>query len=83
MECLKSNSIKNESPDINLENSQSNMNSCQFKEIIVVEDFEVDNGVLGLHRDVYLSIIKFLHSSIVRKVRLDTFVLFNFVFFFW
>jgi hypothetical protein len=43
------------------------MNSCQFKEIIIVENFEVDNGVLGLDRDVYLSIVKFLDSSTVRK----------------
>jgi hypothetical protein len=44
------------------------MNRCKFKEIIVVEDFEVENGVLGLDRDAYLSIVKFLDSSIVRKV---------------
>jgi hypothetical protein len=44
------------------------MNSCEFKEIIVFEDFLVANGVLGLERDVYLSIVKFLDSSILRKV---------------
>jgi hypothetical protein len=38
------------------------------KEILVAEDFEVSNGILGLERDVYLSIVKFLSSSIVRKV---------------
>jgi hypothetical protein len=54
------------------------MNRYQFKEIFVVEDFEIKNGVLGLDRDVYLSIVKFLHSSIIRKVWLNTFVLFNF-----
>jgi hypothetical protein len=43
------------------------MNDWKFKEIIVVEDFEVENGVL-LERDVYLSIVKFLDSSTVRKV---------------
>jgi hypothetical protein len=43
-------------------------NSHQFKEIIVGGDFEVENGVLGLERDIYLSIVKFLDSSIVRKV---------------
>jgi hypothetical protein len=32
------------------------------------EDFEVENGVLGLDQDVYLNIVKFLDSSIVRKV---------------
>jgi hypothetical protein len=35
------------------------MNSCQFKEIIVVEDFEAENGALGLGRDIYLSLVKF------------------------
>jgi hypothetical protein len=44
------------------------MNSCDFKEIIVFKDFEVKNGVLGLEWDVYLSIVKFLDSSILRKV---------------
>jgi hypothetical protein len=34
----------------------------------VGESFEVENGVLGLERDIYLSIIKFLNSSILRKV---------------
>jgi ATP-dependent helicase YprA (DUF1998 family) len=32
------------------------------------ESFEIENGVLGLERDVYLSIVKFLDSSILRKV---------------
>jgi predicted nuclease with TOPRIM domain len=45
-----------------------NMNSCGFKEIIVFKDFSVENGVLGLERDVYLSIVKFLDSTILRKV---------------
>jgi hypothetical protein len=40
----------------------------KFPEIIVSKDFEVDNGVLGLERDVYLSIVKFLDSSMLRKV---------------
>jgi hypothetical protein len=44
------------------------MNNCEFKEIFVFKDFEVGNGVLGLERDVYLSIVKFLDSSILRKV---------------
>jgi hypothetical protein len=43
------------------------MNSCEFKEIIV-DGFEVESGVLGLDRDCYLSIVKFLDSSILRKV---------------
>jgi hypothetical protein len=32
---------------------------------------------LGLDRDIYLSLVKFLDSSMVRKVWLNTFVLFN------
>jgi hypothetical protein len=32
------------------------------------EGFDVKNGVLGLDRDCYLSIVKFLDSSILRKV---------------
>jgi hypothetical protein len=43
------------------------MNSCEFKEIIVFESFEVENGVL-LDRDCYLRIVTFLDSSILRKV---------------
>jgi hypothetical protein len=44
------------------------MNSCEFKEIIVFKDFEVENGVLGLDHDYYLSIVKFLDSLVLRKV---------------
>jgi hypothetical protein len=44
------------------------MSSCEFKEIIVFEDSEIENGMLGLDNDVYLSIVKFLNSSILRKV---------------
>jgi hypothetical protein len=36
--------------------------------IVVFEDFEIKNGLLGLDRDIYLSIVKFLDSSKVRKV---------------
>jgi hypothetical protein len=43
------------------------MNNCDFKEIIVIKDFEVENGLLGLERDVYLSIVKFLDSHTLRK----------------
>jgi seryl-tRNA synthetase len=32
------------------------------------EGFDVENGVLGLERDIYLNIVKFLDSSILRKV---------------
>jgi hypothetical protein len=44
------------------------MNSYKFKEIIVFKDFEVENGVLGLERDIYLSVVKLLDLSILRKV---------------
>jgi hypothetical protein len=44
------------------------MNSCEFEEIVVSKDCEIENGVLGLERDVYLSIVKFLDSSILRNV---------------
>jgi hypothetical protein len=41
------------------------MNSREFKEIVVIEDFEINDSILGLERDVYLSIVKFLDSSMV------------------
>jgi hypothetical protein len=44
------------------------MNIFEFKEIVVFGNFDVENGMLGLERDVYLSIDKFLNSSILRKV---------------
>jgi hypothetical protein len=43
-------------------------NGCPFNEMIVGEDFEIENGMLGLERDIYLSIVKFLDSLILRKV---------------
>jgi hypothetical protein len=43
-------------------------NIYQFKEIIVVQNFDVENGLLGLHKYIYLNIIRFLDSSVVRKV---------------
>jgi hypothetical protein len=41
--------------------------------------------VLGLNQDVYLSIVKFLQSSVVRKVWVNVifFVLLNFLFVFF
>jgi hypothetical protein len=44
------------------------MNSCEFKKIIVFKDFEIENGLLGLERDVYLSIVKFLFVIIKKSV---------------
>jgi hypothetical protein len=58
------------------------MNNCEFKETIVFVDFEVGNGILGLDRDCYLSIVKFLNSSVLRKV-VNFFFFFNFLFVFW
>jgi hypothetical protein len=40
----------------------------KFRKIVVSEDFEIENGMLGLERDIYLSIVKFLDSSTLRKV---------------
>jgi hypothetical protein len=37
------------------------------------KSLEIENGVLGLERDVYLSIVKFLDSSILRKVWVNIF----------
>jgi hypothetical protein len=42
--------------------------SFQFKEIVVIQDLEVENGILGLERDIYLSIVKLLDSSTLRNV---------------
>jgi hypothetical protein len=44
------------------------MKNFKFKETIIVNGFEIENGVLGLERDIYLSIVKFLDSSILREV---------------
>jgi hypothetical protein len=55
------------------------MNSCDFKEIIVFMDFEATNGVLGLDRDCYLSIVKILDSQNVRKVWVNISIYFLFL----
>jgi hypothetical protein len=61
--------VKNMKWDIiHIQDSLNITSEYQFKEIFVFKDFEIENGVLGLERDVYLSIVKFLDSSIVRKV---------------
>jgi hypothetical protein len=44
------------------------MNNCDFKEVVIIQNFEIENGLLGLDRDCYLSIVKFLDSPTVRKV---------------
>jgi hypothetical protein len=50
------------------------MNSCEFNEIFVIKDFEVENGMLGLDRDCYLSIV-------TRFVNYENTFLFNSIFF--
>jgi hypothetical protein len=50
------------------------MNSCDFEEIVVSNNFEVDSGLLGLDRDCYLSIVKFLDSPKLRKVGVNMFL---------
>jgi hypothetical protein len=62
---------------------QQIMNSYEFKEIIVFKYFEIENGVLELKRDCYLSIVKFLDSSILRKVCVNNIFFFNFLFVFF
>jgi hypothetical protein len=44
------------------------MNSYEFKEIVVSKDFEVENSVLQLEQDIYLSIVRFVDLFILRKV---------------
>jgi hypothetical protein len=60
----------------------NSFNKYSFRKIIVSKDFEVVNGVLGLDRDVYLSIVKFTRLLTIRKVWLNIFILFNFLFFY-
>jgi hypothetical protein len=38
------------------------------EEIIVAENFEIENGMLGLIQGVYLKIVEFLNSPVLRKV---------------
>jgi hypothetical protein len=58
------------------------MNKSINKFIEVTEKFEIKNGILGLDRDIYLSIVKFLNSSTVRKVYV-LFYIYYFVNFFF
>jgi hypothetical protein len=46
-----------------------------------LEKFEVENGILGLERDVYLNIVKFLHSTVLRLVKVNFFLNFLFLFY--
>jgi hypothetical protein len=47
-------------------------NNCDFKEIIIPRNLEIENCVLGLERDVYLSVVKLLDSPNIRKVWVST-----------
>jgi hypothetical protein len=40
----------------------------KFPKMIVSKSFEIENGILGLDRDCYLSIVKLLELSMLRKV---------------
>jgi hypothetical protein len=64
---LSSKIIYKNTPLFLILNFQQIMNS-EFKENIVFKDFEIENGVLGLDRDVYLNIVKFLDSALLREV---------------
>jgi hypothetical protein len=48
--------------------SENSQEILKLTKIIVPKDFEVENGVLGLDRDCYLSLVKFIKSLTVRKV---------------
>jgi hypothetical protein len=64
-----SQAVKSETQDNDNRNkSANNSNKYKFKKIIVSKNYELENGILGLDRDNYLSIVKFLDSSILRKV---------------
>jgi hypothetical protein len=58
---------------IHIQDSLNNTSEYQFKENFVFKDFEIENGVLGLERDIYLSIVKILDSSKLRKVGVNIF----------
>jgi hypothetical protein len=45
----------------------NNITTCDIK-ITATDNFEIKNGILGLDRDGYLSIVKFLNPLTVRKV---------------
>jgi hypothetical protein len=53
-------------------------NISNYKEDFVFNSFEVENGVLGLEQDIYLSVVKFLDSLTIKKV---CFLIFLFVLF--
>jgi hypothetical protein len=44
------------------------LSNSKFPRIVVSKEYEVENGLLGLDRDVYLSIVKCTDSPILRKV---------------
>jgi hypothetical protein len=47
--------------------------AVSLKKLFVSNDFLVLNGILSLERDIYLSIVKFLDSPILRKVWVNIF----------
>jgi ATP-dependent 26S proteasome regulatory subunit len=68
----KDEEIKRNKKEINQKNSELKKEIHRISKIawpdFVGEGFEIENGVLGLDRDAYLNIVKFIDSSILRKV---------------
>jgi hypothetical protein len=77
------NKVKNNLKEMKEENNELKKNLIEvdkkmkreiymIKKIIwddfIGEGFDFENGVLGLERDIYLSIVKFLDSSLLIKV---------------
>jgi hypothetical protein len=54
--------LENDLKEMREENCNLKMHVNEFN------NFSIENGLLGLNRYVYLSIVKFLDSSILRKV---------------
>jgi hypothetical protein len=44
------------------------LSKSNFPKIVVSKNYEVENGLLGLDRDCYLSLVKFIDSPILKKV---------------
>jgi hypothetical protein len=57
------------------------MNNCEFREIIISEGSQIENGVLGLDRDCYLSIVNPRFVSIKKSMNIYIYLNFPFMFF--
>jgi hypothetical protein len=47
------------------------MNRCEFKEIIILKNLKIKNNVLGLERDIYLSVVKFKEIIILKNFEIE------------